>query len=158
MAKSPDEIEDALVGTYKLVEVKTTMLDTGETIINKHNGFVMYGHDGRMMAMIRRDVRPKPISIGKATDQECLELFRSMVAYGGTYKFDGTTVEHHIDISLNETWTGTTQVRDVECDGSRLILTTRPHPSPFDGKMVTATLMWERLANRKTASGQKLTR
>src|SRR3954452_11604117 len=141
MAKSPEEIEDALFGTYKLIEAKTTLLDTGETIVNKHSGFVMYGRDGRMMAMIRRDDRPKPMNIDKATDQECLELFRSMVAYGGTYTFDGTTVQHHIDISLNETWTGTTQVRDVKLDGGSLILATRPHPSPFDGKMVSATLM-----------------
>jgi hypothetical protein len=146
MAKSSEEIEGALVGTYKLVETKTTLIETGETTVSKkQSGFDMYGRDGRMMAMIRRDERPKPMSVDKATDKECLELFRSMVAYGGTYTFNGTTVEHHIDISLNETWTGTTQIRDVKHDGGRLILATRPHPSPFDGKMVSATLMWEKV-------------
>jgi len=138
-------IEDELVGTFKLIETKLTLLDTGETISKNDTGFVTYGRDGRMMAMLRRDGRPKPSSIEKATDQECLELFRSMVAYGGTYTFNGRTIEHHIDISLNETWTGTTQVRDVTRDGSKLILSTRPAPSPFDGKLVSATLTWEKV-------------
>jgi len=143
MAKRPEEFKADLVGTYKLLDTKLTLLDTGQTIPKNDSGYIMYGRDGRM-AMIRREVRPKPATIDKATDQECLELFRSMIAYGGTYTFDGMTVEHHIDISLNETWTGTTQIRDVKRDGSKLILSTRPAPSPFDGKMVSATLMWEK--------------
>ncbi|MCK1522194.1 lipocalin-like domain-containing protein [Bradyrhizobium sp. 17] len=144
MAKHPDGIETDLVGTYKLLDTRLTFLDTGQTIPKDDTGFVMYGRDGRMMAMIQRVDRPKPASIDKATDQECLELFRSMIAYGGTYTFDGMTVEHHINISLNETWTGTAQIRDVKRDGSKLILSTRPAPSPFDGKMVSATLTWEK--------------
>jgi hypothetical protein len=144
MAKRPEEFKADLVGTYKLLDTKLTLLDTGQTIPKNDSGYIMYGRDGRMMAMIRREVRPKPATIDKATDQECLELFRSMIAYGGTYTFDGMTVEHHIDISLNETWTGTTQIRDVKRDGSNLILSTRPAPSPFDGKMVSATLSWEK--------------
>ncbi len=146
MAKSPATTTDELVGTYKLVDTKLTLLDTGQTILKNDGGFVTYGRDGRMMAMIVRSVdRPKPASIDKITDQQCIELFRSMIAYGGSYTFDGMTVEHHIDISSNETWTGTTQVRDVKREGSRLILTTLPAPTPFDGKLVLATLTWEKL-------------
>ena len=47
-----------------------------------------------------------------------------MTAYGGTYKFDGSTIEHHIDISWNEVWTGTTQVKSVKRDADRLVYTT----------------------------------
>jgi hypothetical protein len=68
-----------------------------------------------------------------------------MIAYGGTYKFDGKTVEHHIDISSNGVWTGTTQIRDVKREQGKIILTTRPAPSPCDGKMVSATLVWEKV-------------
>ncbi len=68
-----------------------------------------------------------------------------MVAYGGTYKYDGKTVTHNIDISWNENWTGTSQVRNVKLEGSRLILTTNPAPSAIDGKLGIAVLTWERV-------------
>jgi hypothetical protein len=50
-----------------------------------------------------------------------------MTAYGGTYKFDGKTVEHDIDIAWNEAWVGTKQMRTVTRDGG-LTLTTPPFP------------------------------
>ena len=65
-----------------------------------------------MMVIIVRGDRQKAESIEKMTDQQRAELHRLMTAYGGTYKFDGKTMEHHIDISWNELWTGTTQFRD----------------------------------------------
>jgi hypothetical protein len=146
--------EDELVGTYKLISTTRIVLETGQAVAEKNSGFVMYGRDGRMMVIILTGERPKPATIDKATDQECIELFRSPVAYGGSYNFDGKTVEHHVDISSNEVWTGTTLIRDVKRDGSRLILTTRPAPSPFDGKLVSATLVWEKVqSKRKVCSG-----
>ena len=66
-----------------------------------------------------------------------------MLAYAGTYKFSGTQVEHHIDASWNEIWTGTTQIRDIRKDGERLVFTTKPAPFPRDGKMSINTLVWE---------------
>jgi hypothetical protein len=104
-----------------------------------------YGKDGRMMVIIVRGDRPKAESIEKMTDQQRAELHRLMTAYGGTYKFDGNTMEHHIDISWNELWTGTTQFRDVKKDGNRLIYTTHPAPNARDGKMSITTLVWEKV-------------
>ena len=37
------------------------------------------------------------------------------------------------------------QVRDIKKDGDRLIYTTRPAPSPIDGSMGFATLIWEKV-------------
>ena len=54
-------------------------------------------------------------------------------------------MEHHIDISWNELWTGTTQFRDVKKDGNRLIYTTHPAPNARDGKMSITTLVWEKV-------------
>ena len=68
-----------------------------------------------------------------------------MAAYGGTYKFYGDRIEHFVDISWNQIWTGTTVVRDVKRDGEQLIFTTKPAPFPTDGKMSVNTLVWERL-------------
>jgi hypothetical protein len=79
------------------------------------------------------------------TDQQRADLHRAMTAYGGTYTFDGTKVVHHIDLSWNEVWAGTTNIRDVQRDGDRIIYTGRPAPFASDGKMSVASLIWEKM-------------
>jgi hypothetical protein len=140
--------EEDLAGTYKLVSSTRKVLDTGEVLdtYGKHpTGYIMLGKDGRMLVLIVRDNRPKPASIEKATLEQQAALFRSMVAYGGTYKFDGKSLEYHIDISWNELWTGTTAIRDIRKEGDKLIFTTRPAPFSSDGKMSVVTLIWEKV-------------
>jgi hypothetical protein len=141
--------EEEVHGTWKLVSEQRTIVETGETLdLNpgvSPSGYITYGGDGRMIALIVGGTRPKPESVDKMTDQQRAGLFRSMVAYGGTYKFEGGTMEHHIDISWNEVWTGTTQIREVRRDGDRLIYRGRPAPFSGDGKMSVVTLIWERV-------------
>src|ERR1700761_3275061 len=84
--------DDELAGTYKLISSTRKIVDTGEVLHTwgkNPNGFIMYGKDGRMLALIVNDGRPRPESVEKMTDQHRADLFRSMTAYGGTYKFDG---------------------------------------------------------------------
>jgi Lipocalin-like domain len=138
--------EEKLSGTYKLVSSTRTLVDSGQVeTYAKEQGFITYGNDGRMLVLILRGDRPKPESLTTMTDQQRADLFRTLNAYGGTYKFDGKTMEHHIDISANEVWTGTTQIRDVKMEGDRLIYTTRPAPFVGDGKMSVQTLVWEKV-------------
>jgi hypothetical protein len=66
-----------------------------------------------------------------------------MSAYGGMYTFDGKKVEHHVDLSWNEVWTGTTVIREVKVEGDQLIYTTRP-PFGGDGRMSVITVVWEK--------------
>jgi hypothetical protein len=123
-----------------------TIVDTGEILsVKDPQGFITYGNDGRMMAIIVRQPRPKPESIEKTTDQERADLLRTMTSYAGTYEFDGKQVKHHIDISMNQTWTGTTQVRSVKREGERLVLTTPPFRFYTDGRMSINVLTWEKL-------------
>jgi len=138
--------DEELYGTYSLVSTTFKLLETGqiETIPNE-KGFITYTKEGRMLVVIIRGDRPKPESMTKMTDQQRADLFRSMTAYSGTYKFDGKTVEHNVDISWNELWTGTKQVRHVRKEGNRVILTTVPQPRPIDGKISETTLIWEKL-------------
>jgi hypothetical protein len=129
--------DNDLAGTYRLVVEQRTIVDTGEIIpVKDPQGFITYGTDGRMMVIIVRHPRPKPESIEKTTDQERADLLRTMTAYAGTYKFDGN--------SMNETWTGTTQVRSVKLDGERLVYTTPPFRFHTDGKMSINSLTWEK--------------
>ena len=144
----PIAAQEVLEGTWKLVSSTRTNTTTGATTDSfgpNPLGYIMYGKDGRMMVLITRSDRPKPDSTDKITDEQRSRLFSSMLAYSGTYKFDGETIEHHIDGSWNQVWTGTTQIRNVKKDGGRLIYTTQPGPSPIDGSMGFATLVWEKV-------------
>jgi hypothetical protein len=95
-----------------------------------------------MMVIIVFSNRPKPESVDKMTDQDRANLFRTMSAYGGTYTFHGNRIEHHIDVSWNELWTGTTVIRDIRRDEDRLVYTSKPAPFSRDGKMSVNTLVW----------------
>ncbi len=139
--------DESLIGTYRLISSQRVILDTGEkedSYGKNPQGFITYGADGRMMVIIVRSDRVKPAGVD-IPDQQRAELHRSMAAYGGTYKLVDDRVEHQIDISWNEVWTGTTVVRDIKRDGERLILTTKPAPFNRDGKMSVNTLVWEKV-------------
>jgi len=140
--------DEQLYGTWRLVSFTRTVLATGETMDlygKSPHGFINYGRDGRVLVLIVSDKRPKPADLAKMTDQERVELFKTTIAYGGTYSYDGKAIRHHVDISWNENWTGTDLVREVKFDGNRLILSTVPAPASQDGKLVTAVLTWERV-------------
>jgi hypothetical protein len=145
-ASFPAHAADDLPGTYKLVVEQRTIVDTGEIVpVKNPQGYITYGADGRMMVLIVRQPRPKPASIETTTDQERADLLRAMTAYAGTYKFDGSKIEHHIELSMNETWSGTTQVRFIKRDGDRLVYTTPPFHFHTDGKMSINTLIREKV-------------
>jgi dienelactone hydrolase len=142
------QAKDQLVGTYRLISYTRTVVATGETtdMFGKApQGYIIYGRDGRMMILYVADKRPTPKDLATMTDQERVDLFKTMQAYTGTYEFDGKKVTHHVDISWNQMWTGTDLVRNVRLEGKRVILTTMPAPSPLDGKMNVATLTWEKV-------------
>jgi Lipocalin-like domain len=140
--------DEELAGTYRLISSTRKILDTGEVLNTwgkNPKGFITYGKDSRVLVLIVRDDRPRPESVEKMTDQQRIDLFRSMTAYGGTYMFDGKRVEHHIDISWNEVWTGTTVVREIAKEGDKLIYTSPAAPFSSDGKMSVVTLVWEKM-------------
>lgn len=148
IALSPQAVaaDVSIPGTYRLVSEQRTVVDTNEVIPGTGaRGYITYGEDGRVIVLIVRQPRPKPESPDKITDQQRIELFRTITAYAGTYKFDGTTIEHSIEISMNEVWSGTKQVRFVKRDGDRLIYSTPPFPFHTDGKMSVNTLVWEKV-------------
>ncbi len=98
-----------------------------------------------MSAIVVADGRPKPTDLAKLSDSDRAALFKTMISYGGTFSFDGKIVTHHVDISWNENWTGTDQIRNVRLEGRRLYITTNAQPSPIDGKMTIGILTWERV-------------
>lgn len=137
-----------LVGSYRLTKVLREILDTGEVIDmtgTEGAGYIMYGADGRMMVQINYDGRPRRDRVEDLSDDERLTLFKSMVAYGGTYSLDGDKIAHHVDISWNESWTGKTFVRELKREGDKLIYLAPAAPASDSGQLITTTLIWERV-------------
>ena len=140
--------EQEFAGTYKLISATRKIIDTGQienTFGKEPKGLAIYGKDGHFEILITYDGRPKPESIETMTDQQRADLHRTMTAYGGTYSFDGAKVTQHIDLSWNEVWDGTTNIRDVQRNGERVTYVTRPAPFASDGKISVVTLIWEKL-------------
>jgi len=139
---------EKLYGTWKLVSFTQRFVATGETIDvfgRNPKGFLSYSRDGRMNAILVKDVRPKQADMAQATTEDKVQLFSSMYAYAGTFTVDGNTVTHHVDISWNENWTGTDQVRNVRLDGDRLYIFTNPQSNGIDGRITVAELVWEKV-------------
>lgn len=140
-------MKDRLLGTWTLVSAEREEVATAKKTAflgDKPSGFLHYLPDGRMMAIITRGDRKAPTGrVANAAEAEA--LIRSMVAYGGTYECAGDTVTHHCDISWNQSFTGTRQVRTVTFTGDRLILSPPPSPDPTDGTMSVRRLTWKRI-------------
>lgn len=141
------QVGEELYGTWRLVSFTWQVVGTGETsdLFGKApHGFINYGRDGRMFAIIVSDNRPKPTDLAKMTDQERAELFKTVIAYAGTFKLDGSRIVHNVDISWNENWTGTAQVRNFRIEGRRLIISVDPQLGT-EGRQITAVLTWEKV-------------
>ena len=137
-----------LYGTWRLLSYSQRVVATGETSAffgDAPHGFLSYGRDGRMSAIITKEGRPKPIDITNLTAEERAELFNTMAAYAGTFTLDGNTVTHHVDISWNEQWTGSDQVRNVRLERDKLYITNNSPLEDVDGNVIVAELVWEKV-------------
>ena len=139
---------EELYGTWRLVSFVTQVVATGEktnTFGKAPHGFLSYSRDGRMSALIVKGERPKPTDLAKVTNEERVELFKTMIAYGGTFSVAGNVVTHQVDISWNGNWTGTSQIRNFKLDGRKLYISTNPQPSLADGTPAIGILEWEKV-------------
>ena len=110
-----DKLREALIGTWTLVSAVREEIPSGaktDMFGSTPHGYINYSPDGRMIAIITRRGRKAPAD-GRGTPGEAEALYRSMLSYAGPYTFDGREVTHHVDISWNESFTGSTQKRFV---------------------------------------------
>jgi len=139
---------DEIFGTWRLVSWKRTIVATGETsdLMGKApKGYVIYGRDGRFVSVIVNDVRPNVPDVTKMTDKDRVALYNTIIAYAGTYTFDGKTLSNKVEISWNESWNGTVQVRTVKFEGDRMFLSAEPTVGALDGKLRRLDMIWERV-------------
>jgi len=67
-----------------------------------------------------------------------------MTSYAGTYTVNANQIIHHVDISWNQSWTGTNQRRFFKFAGKYLILTMPIFIDPIDGR-TKIILKWEKM-------------
>jgi Lipocalin-like domain len=135
-----------LVGTWKLQSYVLTTTGERSTPFGEHpSGYLSYSADGRMYAIGTADDRIMPHDI-VATDAERVKLHRAMFAYAGTYSVERDKVIHHVDISWNQVWNGTNQVRFYKLTGDTLTITTAYARSAYDGRESQSVLVWKKVA------------
>jgi hypothetical protein len=142
-----DDVMHRLLGTWKLVSATREDIRSGAKVdqMGSHPiGYINYAPDGRMLAIVVRADRTRPAG-PTPTAAEAEALMRTLVSYGGRYTISGNEITHHVDISWNESWTGTKQTRVFKFDGERLHLSTRPSPDPSDGTMSVRHMVWEKV-------------
>jgi hypothetical protein len=108
-------------------------------------GYLSYSADGRMQAIGAANGRAVPT--GPASpDNERVALYNTMFAYAGTYSVEAGKVIHHVDISWNEVWTGTDQIRFFDVQGNTLTITAR-FTDPASGTETLYAVEWEKVAS-----------
>ena len=125
-----------LLGTWTMLSWKKEAVATGETVDALGPdpvGYITYGSDGRMHAIVVRRDRPPP-QILPPTNTEKLRLFDSLIAYSGTYTVDDKKVVHHVDVSWNQAFTNTDLVRFYTLIDGILTITAEPAIDPFSGE------------------------
>ena len=139
--------DNPLVGTWRLVSYTREVLATGERMDllgANPEGLLTYTRGGHVSAIIARDGRRPPTGL-VATEAEKVELYDGLVAYAGTYTVEGDRVTHRIEVSWNQSWTGTAVVRTFAVEGNRVRLQTAPSPGPFGGREGIGVLIWQRV-------------
>jgi hypothetical protein len=106
-------------------------------------GVITYTSDGHMSGFLE-DPKRRPAAGRVATDAEAAELYRTMVAYSGTYSIDGNKVPHKIEVAWNQAWNGTNQQRFIEIRDNQLTIKTPPIVN-LRGNESVNTLVWERI-------------
>jgi hypothetical protein len=147
-SKLPVIVEaNPLLGTWKLkAYIVTTAAGERPTPYGENpTGYLSYSADGRMQVIAAANGRIAPAGAAPP-DNERVALYDTMFAYAGTYSVETDKVIHHIDISWNETWTGTDQIRRFEVSGNTLTLTTRI-TDPANGTEAHYAVVWEKVAN-----------
>ena len=137
-----EDVAGRLAGSWKLTSWTIQIIggDTTEPFGTRPKGRAVFTPDGFAAFMISRPDR-KPAT----NDGESAALLKSLMVYTGKFTIDGEKLTTDVDLSWNELFTGTSQVRFFKLEGDKLSLRTGEQVSAvFPGKRVVGTLTWER--------------
>lgn len=140
-----------LVGTWKLVEWTAAVDGNPVTPFGgETTGLITYTADGRMWGTLMR-VDRSPVdgdTLAAAPESERAAAAAGYLNYAGTYRREGSTVVHEVEVSLFPNWIGTDQIREMEWapndnGGQDLMLSAQS--TSRKGEIVTNHLIWRRL-------------
>jgi hypothetical protein len=75
---------------------------------------------------------------------EAAHLFNTIIAYTGHYRVEGDELHFDVDVSWNESWTGSHQIRTFELSGDTLVVKA-DIVNPMTGKGAWHRLTFERV-------------
>ena len=134
-----------LIGIWKLMSFDAEDQESGERKPYlgdaPPSGYMILSSEGRMMVLIAGGRRES----GQTVEKQAT-LLRTMMSYTGLYRFEGDKFITSVDVSWNESWTGTDQVRFYTLDGDRLDILTAWMPNPIHPERIArGILSWERV-------------
>jgi Lipocalin-like domain len=142
-----DDITSPIVGLWKLTGTTTKNVATGvmERQYGEHpSGYQVFTKGGHMIFISVADNR-KPPSQTVPTAAERAALFDAIVAYGGTYKVDGSKVLIHIDTHTVPPFPETVdRTYTMEINGNKLTLTADPFVAGTTGQRIISIRTFER--------------
>ena len=118
-----------LHGSWRLVSFETELQDSKKRTQPwgaDPNGVLSFGANGRMMVLVTAKAR-EPGN----TDEKQLALFRTLMAYTGSYRIEGERFIAKIDVSWNQAWNGSEQERFFKLEGDALEVSTAWMPNPL---------------------------
>ena len=133
---------DGLIGTWKLISWQVIVEnEPPQNVWGSHpKGFLILTREGRSIVVTTAENRR-----GGMSDAERAALHKSMLAYSGKYRVEGSDFITVVDISWNEEWNGTEQRRHFRIEGNKLFIESAPAPSiVFPGKTDFRRIVWER--------------
>jgi hypothetical protein len=112
--------QESLVGAYRLVSMVRDVKGVGPTeyMGKAPRGSLIFTPKHVIFFWTAETRKPGTSVADKAA------LYDTLNGFSGRYRVDGNKLIISVDASVNETWTGTDQVRYIEWSGNRLTLTT----------------------------------
>jgi hypothetical protein len=144
---SAQDLASQIVGAWKWTSHVYKEVATGKTTNvygDKPSGLMVYTKGGSLVYAVFGDNRKAPAS-APATDADRAGLFNTMAAATGTYKVEGNMLAITYNGSWNQSWTGTTQKRQIEIVGNKLTLMSAPFKSAQTGQDTVFVVSYERV-------------
>lgn len=134
-----------IVGSWKHTTFYQKVVSSGEKRFpfgEQIVGRSIYTKEGTFCTMTTGVNRKQ--SPGAPTDEERVGLFKTMYAFCGTYRVDGSKIITQADIAWTPNWTQRPGNVSWKLDGKRLTIESLPFKSQLDGVDVVAILEFER--------------
>jgi len=148
-SRSTETNDNPLVGTWRLVRWYNLAEDGTETdpLGRGATGYISYSSDGFVFVHLMAANRV-PYAVNDpfgGTPEEDSAATKSHISYAGPYEYRETEVVHRVTHASCPNWIGSEQVRKIRFEGDRLELSAEG--ARFQGRVVTAYVLWERAAS-----------